>query len=135
VTYKSYLTGVNEWLGGEPFPHECARSPIIDRVDQPTNIIFDYITAKQLKNYALKEMRGHTLELQLVRRPALLQGHDVRHGLAAAADARNADGAPLEVRNAVIFRVCSRDDCPAIGSVSLLRGTGMRLWRTNSMAC
>ena len=32
-------------------------------------------------------MRGHTLELQLVRCPALLQGHDVRHGLAAAADA------------------------------------------------
>ena len=62
-------------------------------------------------------MRGHTFELQLVRRPALLQGHDVRHGLAAASDARNAYGGPLEVRNAVIFRICSCDDCPAIGLV------------------
>ena len=31
--------------------------------------------------------RVHTLELQLVGRPALLQGHDVCHSLAAAADA------------------------------------------------
>jgi hypothetical protein len=62
--------------------------------------------------------RGHTLELQLVRRPALLQGHDVRHGLAAAADARYADGGPLEAVNAVIFGVSSCDDRPAIRLVS-----------------
>lgn len=58
-------------------------------------------------------MRGHiTLELQLVGLPALLQGHDIRHGLAAAADARNADGSPRKVRNVVIFGFCSGNDCP-----------------------
>ncbi len=61
-------------------------------------------------------MRGHTLEVQLVSCPALLQGHDVRHGLAATADARDADGGILEVGNAVIFGSCTCDDRPAIRS-------------------
>ena len=42
VTYKPYFPSVNEWLGGEPFPHECTRGPIVDRVDQPANVIFDW---------------------------------------------------------------------------------------------
>jgi len=114
---KPYLAGVNEWLGGEPFPHECARGPIVDRVDQPTNVIFD-------------------LEVQLVRRPALLQGHDVRHSLATAADARDADGGPLEVRNAVILGICSCDDCPAVRSAGCCEeqvcGCGGPIqWRAN----
>lgn len=42
VTYKPHFTSVNEWLCGEPFPHECARGPIVDRVNQPTNIVFNW---------------------------------------------------------------------------------------------
>jgi hypothetical protein len=41
VTYKPYLAGVNEWLGGEPFPHERARGSVVDRINQPANIVVD----------------------------------------------------------------------------------------------
>lgn len=57
-------------------------------------------------------MHGRTFELQRVRRPALLKGHDVRHGLAAATEARDADGRPLEVGDALIFGLCASDDGP-----------------------
>ena len=53
-----------------------------------------------------------TFELQRVRRPALLEGHDVRHGLAAATGARDADGRPLKVGDALIFGLCASDDGP-----------------------
>ena len=39
MTYKSRLAGVDEWFGGEPFPHESARGPVVDRVDQPANVV------------------------------------------------------------------------------------------------
>ena len=53
-----------------------------------------------------------TFELERVRRPALLKGHDIRHGLAAATDARDADGRTLKVGDALVFGLCARDDCP-----------------------
>ncbi len=77
---------------------------------------------------------GPTLELQLVRRPAVLQGHDVRHCLAAAADARDTDWGSLEVGNAVILGACSGDDRPVI-SDQLVHIIGMHLRWTNSKVC
>jgi len=65
---KSHPTSVDEWFGREPFPHERARGFIVDRVDQPANVVVNF-------------------ELQRVGCPALLESHDVRHCLAAAADA------------------------------------------------
>jgi len=53
-----------------------------------------------------------TFELQRVRRPALLKGHDIRHGLAAATEARDADGRSLKVGDALIFGLCASDDRP-----------------------
>jgi hypothetical protein len=41
MTYKSNLAGINERFGGEPFPHERAGGAIIDRIDQPANIVID----------------------------------------------------------------------------------------------
>jgi hypothetical protein len=53
-----------------------------------------------------------TFELERVRRPALLKGHDIRHGLAAATDARDAEGRPLKIGDALVCGLCARDDCP-----------------------
>jgi len=41
MTYKSRLAGIDEWFGREPFPHKRARGSVVDRVDQPTNVIVD----------------------------------------------------------------------------------------------
>jgi hypothetical protein len=39
MTYKSHPASVDEWFGREPFPHERARGFIVDRVDQPANVV------------------------------------------------------------------------------------------------
>ena len=41
VTYKSYFACVDKRFGGEPFPHKCARGSVVDRIDQPVNIVVD----------------------------------------------------------------------------------------------
>ena len=41
MTYKSNLASINERFGGEPFPHERAGGAVIDRIDQPANIVID----------------------------------------------------------------------------------------------
>ena len=45
----------------------------------------------------MKARSLRTFEPQCFRRPALLSGHNVRHGLAATADARNPDGRSLKL--------------------------------------
>lgn len=40
-TYEARFAGVDERLGGEPLPHECAGGAVIHGVDQATNIIVD----------------------------------------------------------------------------------------------
>ena len=67
-------------------------------------------------DHQVKGKRAHlrTFEPQCVRRPALLLGHNVRHGLTATADARDADGRSLEFGDALVFGLCSGDDRPAI---------------------
>ena len=62
--------------------------------------------------------RARTFELQRVCRPALLKGHDIRHGLAAATDARDADGRSLKIGDALVCGLCARDDCPVRIGVS-----------------
>lgn len=64
-----------------------------------------------------------TFEPQRVRRPALLLGHNVRHGLTATANARDADGRPLEFSDALVFGFCSSDDRPAISKQSQMHAT------------
>src|SRR6267142_242544 len=39
MTYKSRLAAIDERFGREPFPHERARGTIVDRVDQPADVI------------------------------------------------------------------------------------------------
>jgi hypothetical protein len=53
-----------------------------------------------------------TFEPQSVCSPALLLGHNVRHGLTATANARDADGRSLKFGDALVFRLNSGDDRP-----------------------
>ena len=41
MTYKSHFAAVDERFGGEPFPHESARGSVVDRIDQPANVVVD----------------------------------------------------------------------------------------------
>jgi hypothetical protein len=54
-----------------------------------------------------------TFELQFVRSPALLSGHNVRHSLTATANARDADGRSLEFGDVLVFGLYSGDDRPS----------------------
>lgn len=54
-----------------------------------------------------------TFELQCVRSPALLSGHNVRHSLTATANARDADGRSLEFGDVLVFGLNSGDDRPS----------------------
>jgi hypothetical protein len=62
----------------------------------------------------MKARSLRTFEPQCVRRPALLLGHNVRHGLAATADTRNADRRSLKFGEALVFGLCPSDDRPVI---------------------
>jgi hypothetical protein len=55
---------------------------------------------------------ARTFEMERVCRPALLKGHDIRHRLATAADARDAEGRPLKIGDGLVFGLCADDDCP-----------------------
>ena len=59
-----------------------------------------------------------TFELQCVRSPTLLLGHDVRHSLTATAYARDADGRSLEFGDVLVFGLDSGYDRPTIKSSS-----------------
>jgi hypothetical protein len=48
ITYKSHFACVDKWLGGEPFPHKSAGGAVVDRIDQPANIVVDYPRGSQL---------------------------------------------------------------------------------------
>ena len=41
MTHKSHFAVLDERLGGEPFPHESARGSVVDRIDQPMNVVVD----------------------------------------------------------------------------------------------
>jgi hypothetical protein len=41
MTYESHPACIDERFGGEPFPHESARGPAVDRINQPMNIVVD----------------------------------------------------------------------------------------------
>ena len=82
---------------------------------------------RRKRNGACLVTYTRTFELQRVRRPALLKGHDICHGLAAATDARDADGRSLKVGDALIFGLCAGDDRPVRSiNVSWTRGDNKR---------
>ena len=62
-----------------------------------------------------------TFELQCVRSPALLSGHNVRHSLTATTKARNADGRSLKFSDVLIFGLNPSDDRPSHHHHSELR--------------
>jgi hypothetical protein len=41
LTYKSHLACIDKRFGGEPLPHKCAGGSVVDRTDQPVNIVVD----------------------------------------------------------------------------------------------
>jgi hypothetical protein len=55
MTYKSHPASVDEWFGREPFPHERARGFIVDRVDQPANVVVN--CPKGIESIFFKEIR------------------------------------------------------------------------------
>ena len=84
------------------------------RIFRPVRVHYGYSTRTHTR----------TFELQRVRCPALLEGHDVRHGLAAAADARDADGRSLEVGDVLVFGLYAGDDRPERS----MRVSELRAW-------
>jgi hypothetical protein len=133
MTYKSYLTCVDERFCREPFPHERARRPVIDRIDQPANIVVDLSEGKikliellvlhgKKKNcahtYCTRDAHNffflRTFELQRVRSPALLLRHNVRHSLTATANARDADGRSFKFGDVLVFRLNAGYDRPKV---------------------
>lgn len=72
-THEARLASVDEGFGREPFPHERAGRPVVDRVDQAADVVVDCIRSNVLVIHLPKIVSGVcTFELQLIRRPALL---------------------------------------------------------------
>ena len=92
ATHEAALARVDEGLGREPFPHERARRAVVHRVYEAPDVVVHYPSGIQVSlgfsvpSEPQKTRRAGvecTLELELVRRPALLQRHNVRHSLAS----------------------------------------------------
>lgn len=54
----------------------------------------------------------HALESEILRRPALLQSHDIGHGLTATPQARDSNGCSLEISDTLIFGFLASDNRP-----------------------
>ena len=85
-SHEAGLAGVDEGLGGEPLPHERARGTVVDGVDQAADVVVHFICGCVMNPVSsrIRWVRKPTFELQLVRWPALLQSHDIGHGLTSA---------------------------------------------------